>query len=301
MSVKNLVKKYLPENAARFASKARDNIYRSIVIDLYAHRIIGPRLERALSQREKPIKYLFVISPMRSGSSLLTNILNGHPSIAGYGENHVSYSSPEDLSCLAARTRVLEPSFMGSEEFIMDKMVWNYQISDEVLSAADSNFIFLLRNPADTFKSMGRLADSNPQSQGFKRWRVRKNCLAYYQKRLADMAHLAERVNDPERCLLLEYESLMNVTKPTLQALEQFLGLEQPLSEEYPVSRSTGNFRYGDGSSNIRAGKIIRKVNMASSQVESPEVIEAQKTYARYLEEFRRHCRVVITGPVAAS
>lgn len=312
MTVKNFIKQHLPGNVRRFASKVRPRnvarsaskvrhkIYRSIVIDFYIHRIISPRLGRRLSHRENPINYLFVISPMRSGSSLLTNILNGHPSIVGYGENHVSYSSPGDLSRLAARVSVLEPSFTGSEEFIMDKMVWNYQISDEVLSAADSKFLFLFRDPADTFRSMGKLTDLDPRSQVFKRLRDPKNALAYYQERLAEMAHLAERVNDPERCLLLEYESLLISTKSTLQTLEQFLGLDQPLSERYPVSRRTGNFRYGDGSPKIRAGKIIRKVSKASSLAESREILEARKTYARHFEELRRHCRVVITGPVAA-
>ena len=292
MHLKRLAKEQLPDNIWNLLKKSKASLHRTLVLDLYAYRIIGPRLNRKLGRRANPIKYLFINALNRSGSSLLLHVLNGHPRIAGYGENHVPYLTERDLSHLVARTCVMEPSFGGSEDFIMDKMVWNYEISDNVLASADIYFVFLVREPAALFRSMRKLADFHDESHA-KKWLSHDRCLVYYQNRLTFMAKLAERVNSPDRCLLLDYSALVNSTESTLTALQQFLDLDQPLSEEYPVSKYTGNLTYGDPSQKIKTGKIQRRSNITATETSSSAVLEARKLFNRHLETFKQHCKFV--------
>ena len=284
----------LKKNIWNSLRKIRAGLYRIFLLELYAYRIVGPLLKRKLAHREDPIKYLFIISPMRSGSTLLAHVLNGHPRIAGYGESHVPYLTERDLSHLIARTRIMEPSFSGSENFILEKMVWNYEISDKVLASADIYFVFLVREPAATFRSMGKLADQMPESPWARKWLSHDECLAYYQNRLNFMSRLMERINNSDRCLLLDFSALVNDTESALTALQQFLDLDQPLSAEYPTTTRTGEFRYGDLSQSIKSGKIQRRSDTPTTEASSPGVLEAKKIYAQALETSRQYCKFVI-------
>lgn len=298
---KEIVKKYLPKGMRSAYRSLRGFSSRRflrdrVLIGLYAHRILAPRLSKKLARRKHPLKYLFVISPMRSGSTLVVHILNGHSDIVGYGENHTSYSSRKDLSFLLARTSLFEPQFKGSEDYIMDKMVRNYEISDELLASDQVYFLFLLREPDSTFSSMGKLAEYMPEHKTINRWQNHDYCLDYYKARLSFMANIARRVNDPKRCMLLQYEALLDDTAFTLRSIQQFLGLETPLSEEYPTSKTTGLFRFGDVSPNIKSGKIQR--NSApfntSKKPASPAIAEAREIQTDTLKYISSCCGTVM-------
>jgi len=51
--------------------------------------------------RGQPYRILLILSHMRSGSSLLTHLLNSNPEIIGYGETHIQYASEQDFKKLS--------------------------------------------------------------------------------------------------------------------------------------------------------------------------------------------------------
>jgi len=58
------------------------------------------------------------------------------------------------------------------------------------------------------------------------------------------------------RGLLVEYDDLLDRTKQTLARLTEFIGVEQTFTSSYATNSATG--RFGDPSSNIASGRILR-------------------------------------------
>ena len=69
----------------------------------YQTRIDIPNDPYKILGRSKLDRILFVLSHMRSGSSLLTHILNTNNEIIGYGETHIKYSSELDFKALLSK------------------------------------------------------------------------------------------------------------------------------------------------------------------------------------------------------
>jgi hypothetical protein len=293
-----LLRKVLPNGVRVWLAKRREEIIDFFQFEVYAYRFKEPQLKSQLSQRDQPLKYLFLISPMRAGSSLLTHVLNSHPEISGYGESHLSYDSDEDLFRLVARTSVLESDFQGDESYVMDKMVWNYEISDELLQSENVYFLFLLRDPKANFRSIQKLKDLRPWDSGLEQWSSPEKCFGYLRHRLNFMVGQASRVNDPERCMVVEYDALLNQTDYTLEKIRKFLGLDSPILKEYSVSKTSGQFRYGDPSVNLKSGCIMPRTSVPDNEPVSPTVAKARQFYAEQLEKLKTYCDVVVTHEV---
>lgn len=301
LSLLHLLRSILPNDSRVILSKFRDQFNNLVQYEMYVYRLRSAKLKQKLAKRQKPINYLFLISPMRAGSTLLTHVLNGHAAISGYGESHVSYKTERDLLHLLARTEYHNIDFQGTEAYVMDKMVWNYDIADELLTSKNVYFLFLLRDPKANFKSMGQLKTHRPWDDGVKIWEDHERCLDYYRYRLEFMADLAQRVNDPERCLLVEYEALLHETSETLGYIQHFLKLKTPISEEYPVSQTSGKFRFGDPSANLKTGRILRPPAPSKQETESPAVVAARQVYANHLETFKTCCKTTVTRELTAN
>ena len=247
---KRYLRQLIPLRIRTFISK----IESFLLFDLYAYHVIGPALSKKLRQRKQSLNYLFVMAPARSGSSLLGHILFSHPEVTGYGESHVGYASNTDLYRLIYRTAVVLDDFdpMGYT-YIVDKLVWNYPISDSILQNKQIKFIFLLRDPAATYTSTVKSFSGHESPEGVNNW------VNYYRRRLEYLETLAMQINDPSRCLTLRYEDLLEDTDRTLASFQNFLGTEAPFSDSYTVTKHTSRLKYGDHSSSIKSGKILRK------------------------------------------
>lgn len=64
------------------------------------HRIASAVFTRVAARSDHDDRLVLVLGCMRSGTSLLANILISNPAIFGYGESLVRYRSPSDLKLL---------------------------------------------------------------------------------------------------------------------------------------------------------------------------------------------------------
>lgn len=212
-----------------------------------------------------PRRFLFILSHMRSGSSLLTHLLVNNPEVFGFGECHVPHTGPRSLREVSFKTTVRLHAMPAREAWVLDKILHNQLTIDNRLMRSEAGrFVFLLRNPEATLRSLLSL----------RRWvsdsdiRKPEHALEYYMTRLKGLRDLAAEIPSG-RALLLHYEDLLECTADVLRTLEQHLALSSPLTEEYAVMRTTGRSSIGDPSPVIRSGKIRRDVR--TSEVEVPD------------------------------
>src|SRR6056297_3250288 len=70
-------------------------------------------------------EYIFILSHIRSRSTLLSHILGSNPSISGYSESHNSYSNWKDFARM--RIRIYHANTNKSNpKFFLDKLLWNH-------------------------------------------------------------------------------------------------------------------------------------------------------------------------------
>ena len=221
-------------------------------------------------------EYIFIISHIRSNSSLLSHILGSNEEIAGHCEMHQSYSGIRDLMKLRYKISLLQNENISDERYVLDKMLSNHnRISRDILSMENIHWIFLLRQPEDTFKSivnMGRkLVD--------KEWyREPEKILAYYEARLHMMERFVHRIRG--KSLFLESETLIKETDHTLGYLSDWLELHTPLNSEYSIFSDTGLPWYGDPSKTIKSGRIVRDKKSYEDIIIQEDILnKAQEVY----------------------
>lgn len=215
-------------------------------------------------------RHLFVLAPMRSGSTLLTFLLCSHPEILGYGETHVVYDAPARLGELAARVcrahGIEHPP--PDTRYVLDKLLHDGLLRQpEALEGVDLTCLFLLREPRRTIQSIVHQLDSTLD-----------DAFNYYRERLASLEAYARIF---PRSAFVTYEELTGEPERTLARLTAFLGLGTPLSPEYRLQPRHDVKGVGDRSEAIRAGRIL--MNPRELTVELPEdrLGEAEAAYRR--------------------
>ncbi|MGH8851040.1 MAG: sulfotransferase family protein [Casimicrobiaceae bacterium] len=197
--------------------------------------------------------YVFVVSHMRSFSSLLCHILGSHPEISGYAEAHLSYFSRLDLQRLARKVQELTGNpVLG--KYVLDKVLHNHrEIAPAILERPEIKVLFLLRNAEDTISSILSLGRAGG---GKGKFSEPVHVLNYYSRRLRQLGHYGRQLGG--KALFLESERLLTDTDQVLQELSRWLGLGEGLKGDYRTFPLTGAPGYGDPSPNILAGKIVR-------------------------------------------
>jgi hypothetical protein len=198
-------------------------------------------------------RYIFVLSHMRSYSSLFCHILGSHEDVAGYAEMHQRYANRLDLMRLRMRVfRSLEGELRG--RFVLDKILHNeYSVSETLINYTAVYPIFLLRRPEDAVTSIVRMGK---RIQG--EWYSDPSAAVdYYVTRLHELARLARRIRT--RFLFLKAENLITTPESTLRLVAAFLDLAEPLEESYSLFKHTGKPGWGDDSDEILQGRIARE------------------------------------------
>lgn len=243
--------------------------------------------------RNNPYKILFLLSHMRSGSSLLTHILSSNPEIIGYGETHIQYSSEEDFKQLMLKNYLNVPEFKRIKDFknfrmnhqyILDKVLHNNKFLDNsFLTSGNVYVIFLLREPQRTLNS---ILDLKPH------W-SEEEALLYYSDRLKNLELYAQVINNLDRAFFLTYEQLLNSTDLVLEKLQSFLETEHPFTENYKVFKTTGQPGVGDSKENIKAGQILRHSRELSTHVSSASIDLAEKAFSNCVSTFSNYCCLI--------
>ena len=198
-------------------------------------------------------RFLFVVSHMRSFSSLLCHILGSHPEISGYAEAHLSYFGRLDLQRLARKVQQVT----GNPElgrYVLDKILHNHrEIAPGILDRPEVKVLFLLRNAEDTFRSLLNLSHIRGNKSKFS---DPTRVLEYYVKRLQQLEGYCTQLGG--NALFLESERMISDTDQVLIELSRWLDLREPLKADYRTFRFTGAPGYGDPSPTILAGTVVR-------------------------------------------
>lgn len=230
-------------------------------------------------------QYLFVLSHMRSRSSLLCHILGSNPEICGYTEVQQHYRTGLDL--LRLRYRVyLTTEGRTSCRYILDKLLHDYDVSRRVLEDPSVTCLFFLRRPAETIQSILKMERSSGSANA---WATPEGAVNYYVARLAQLEKFAR--NRPVGCdLFLRSEALLTESELALSRLSKGLHLKTPLAPEYRTFKYTGQPRHGDPSAHIKSGRIVSVPLSDQVSLSGALLDRAQASYSRCCALLVDHC-----------
>ena len=231
----------------------------------------------------RPRRTLFLLSHMRSYSSLLSHILGSHAEIDGYCEMHQSYRSA--WSFLKLRTKLfflLGPGNRG--RYLFDKILHDHHvISDKFLRNRGVTTLFLVRRPDESLRSIVKL-----YRQQISRHYTAEKALRYYTERLKSLEHYSKVARSG---LFIESSNVISASQDVLKFLGFYLGLKEPLSSNYRRFSATGKPFFGDSSKSIKSGKINQDhVCKASIDIPDPLLEQAFKAYYHCLEVLNSNC-----------
>jgi hypothetical protein len=224
--------------------------------------------------KKHPRSPLFILSHMRSYSSVLSHVLGSHPQVDGYCETHLRYRFSFDLLRLKWRVRKLTGEPLRGR-YVLDKILHNYPVAAAILENPHTRAIILVRQPVDVVQSivhMGRHLDLNEQNSNV------ANATSYYVERLSQLTRLARAFG--KRAAFVESEALMTRTDETLGFVQQFLSLDSPLERRYRSFSKTGKPGYGDPSEMIHSGEIGSLRNQQRPTYSIPSALIAQAVTA---------------------
>jgi hypothetical protein len=230
-------------------------------------------------------RYLFLLSHMRSRSTMFSHVLGSHPEVSGYLETHIPYKSIIDFLELRKRVSEAQPGKPLSR-YVMDKVLHNWYATPALLDRMAVQPIYLVRAPEESIKSICGIMKDESEEQLVRR------AVNHYVKRLQWLENCARRM--ATRGVFVESSSLLDHTPDVFRLLEEWLGLSTPLRESYDIFSATGKPVYGDMSENIRAGQIVRDGRTSYSKAPSvpPALLDqAQNTYDRCVRVLRKRCR----------
>jgi hypothetical protein len=230
--------------------------------------------------------YIFVLSHMRSRSTLLSHILGSHPSIAGYAESRYSYYNFIDLLLLRHKIYELgEKSPVG--RLALDKLLHDsLTISPDVAEDPKIKKIFLLRSPAETVKSIIHMGTTLQKVA----WHTDQAAVfRYYNTRLNTLTQYACHPFSPG--FFIHSADLIERTESVLESLSAWLELKDSLQSSYSIFKYTGSRKHGDPFANIKTGKILTEQSDYSSIVLDKNLLdEANYNFALACETMRKHC-----------
>lgn len=167
---------------------------------------------------------------------------------------HLSYTEARDLVRLRYKVSRFNNSSKLEGRFVLDKLLSNHnRLSENILSMDNIRWIFLLRSPEDTFKSIVNMGNK----MAYEDWyRDHNKILLYYQERLQMMEHIAKKTFG--KSIFIESEQLITNIDAVLDSITNWLGLNKRLDSEYNIFSDTGLPWYGDPSGVIKSGYIVK-------------------------------------------
>lgn len=239
-------------------------------------------------------RYLFLLSHMRSYSSLLSHVLGSSPDVDGYCEMHVRYRNKLDFMRLRYRIQRSTGKRLHGR-WLLDKILHNYiRPPDRLLDKAQARAIVFVRKPEAAMRSILTLAQSNEQDR---LTHTPQTVCDYYVSRLHRLRVDGERLG--ERALYFDAETLIDSPAEILGQLGSWLKLSEPLSPHYKLFPDSGRVLFGDPSANIRSGYILdSSASTIAEDIQIPTAIllEAKAAYQRCRAVLLKNCRNADAG-----
>ena len=220
--------------------------------------------------RSTPHRYVLILSHMRSGSSLLLHLLMTSREVSGWGERNRTYRDARDLYALAIKANLSRPRRLLATVSVDQVNHTHFLPAEELLLHPRVVPIILYREPAE---SIGSMVDTFNR---FGRFSVSEG-IAHYRERVATLTRYARVLREHRDVLALTYDDLVLEPTIALRRLQDYVGLESPLSEEYSIYPFTG--RQGDPSERISTGKILSPRRDHGIQMDATILQELQSLY----------------------
>jgi len=196
----------------------------------------------------QPRDIIFIISHMRSRSTLLSHILGSNKNICGHSEQHIRYRGMLDIYDL--KLRLMNEENYEQAKYLLDKILHNHRLlRARVIRKTRPKLILMTRQPVDSVKSIKKMLIRE------NRYNNLEDIINYYKARIDGILGISKR--NSGKYIFIESNDLIKETTSTLLSLQKFLHLRTPLEAEYKVFDDTGEAGRGDQSENIKAGKIL--------------------------------------------
>lgn len=238
---------------------------------------------RGLYHAMRAPKTLFLLSHMRSNSTLFSHILGSNSRIAGYRELHLKYRSNKDL--LKLKYRLRQDASHAIPKYLHDKILHEkLTIADKFLRSENFRFIVTIREPERTIKSIVAMASKNKNLS----FDTAEKASKYYMNRLDGLVRMSN-VIPKKNAMFLSSEMVVSDTNATLETLSAWLQLEEPLSPKYNIFEHTGKRFGGDPSENISHGEVRHKNPDIYDKIKIPDPIleSAAKKYEDTYEKIK--------------
>jgi hypothetical protein len=233
------------------------------------------------ARRWFPREYVFLLSHMRSYSTVLSHVLGSSPEISGYAESQVKFRRRADLW----RLRLNVARAVGgwpTGRYLLDKQLHNHQLLPRRWWELDVRALIFVRRPEPALASIRRLAAATRPGGPLDGWDA---AAQYYCERLTTLASRGIALGP--RALAFPAEEIVERPGPLLGRIEKHLGLGRPLSPEYRIRTLTGDAGHGDPSARIRAGRIL-----APGATDGPPTLGGEAP-ARIPERVLERCHAV--------
>ena len=140
---------------------------------------------------------------MRSGSTLLQDLLTEEKNFLTAGETKIIYKSEDDLKKLVSNVFSYNGYLGIHPKTVIDKCVDNELIDNfEIINHPRLKIIFLLRTPSETISSMLR-------AKGFGYSDSIDSASTYYLSRVENLLFLASHLRDQSKAYFLTYAQLI--------------------------------------------------------------------------------------------
>ncbi|AEF03636.1 hypothetical protein ambt_10570 [Alteromonas naphthalenivorans] len=199
---------------------------------------------------------IYMLSHMRSRSSLLSHILGSNPNISGYSELSIKYR--DRLAGLDQKIKLHQDELLvNSVVKLFDKILHNSFDFQNVssLNTPEVDILIMLRPPESTIKSIVTMGEKNDNAK----YADISWASGYYKDRVEKITRMAKEL---ERFFFLKSDDIVNFPEETLSKLSKFMDLPIPLTSEYGSFSQTGMKKSGDTSENIKLGKIVKTVSV---------------------------------------
>lgn len=204
-------------------------------VDLRSGLYPADQIERLKSHGLPTARPIFIVGMIRSGTTLLDQIVSAHPAVCSVGERQfwrMAAASiegswlkkghrPDDLVPTAkAYLNELAPDSEGNERFV-DKMPLNFLYLGLIHCALpDAKILHIRRSPLDTCLSIFTTHLGPGPHFAYDR----DNIVAFYRCYQRAMGYWRS-VLPPDRFLELNYEELVNDRETVIRGIVEFLGL----------------------------------------------------------------------------